>query len=47
MKNKLNIIDDGFTPELVKKAIFCGNLEIPQIHKPNQLIIPPGLIPFT
>ncbi len=47
LKNKLNIIDDGFTPELVEKAIFCGNLEIPQIHKPNQLIIPPGLIPFT
>ena len=47
MNSKLNIIDDGFASELVEKAIFCGTLEIPHICRPDQLLIPSGLIPFT
>ena len=44
LKNK---IDDGFNPELVYGAFFDGNLEIPQIKKPDKIIIPSALIPFS
>lgn len=47
MTTKKTLIDDGFAPELVEKAIFKGALEIPHIHKPDQILIPSGLIPFT
>jgi hypothetical protein len=46
MQKKL-IIDDGFRPELVETAIFSGKLEIPTIRKPDKIIIPNGLIPFS
>ena len=42
-----NIIDDGFNAELVSNAFFEGCLEIPIIEKPDKIIIPTGLIPFT
>ena len=42
-----NIIDDGFNAELVSNAFFDGFLEIPIIEKPDKIIIPNGLIPFT
>ena len=42
-----HIIDDGFNAELVSHAFFDGLLEIPIIEKPNEIIIPSGLIPFT
>lgn len=42
-----NLIDDGFNAELVAKAFFAGNLEIPCIEKPDTIIIPKALIPFT
>ena len=42
-----NIIDDGFSSELVADAFFSGNLEIPCIEKPKELIIPKYLVPFT
>lgn len=42
-----NIIDDGFHSELVKSAAFSGDLEIPCIKKPKELIIPKYLVPFT
>ena len=42
-----NIIDDGFNAELVSNAFFDGFLEIPIIEKPDKIIIPSGLIPFT
>ena len=44
LKNK---IDDGFNPELVYGAFFDGNLEIPQIKRPDKIIIPSALIPFS
>ena len=44
LKNK---IDDGFNPELVSGALFEGILEIPQIKRPDKIIIPSALIPFS
>lgn len=41
------IIDDGMNPELVHGADFDGYLGIPLIQKPNQLIIPSDIVPFT
>ena len=44
LKNK---IDDGFNPELVSGAFFDGLLEIPHIKRPDKIIIPSALIPFS
>lgn len=41
------IMDDGFNPEFVETAFFSGNLEIPQLKQPEELIIPKGMIPFS
>jgi hypothetical protein len=46
--NKLKAaIDDGFQPELVKKAHFEGIFEIPVIDKPKKIFIPSGFTPFS
>jgi len=42
-----NLIDDGFRSDLVEQAIFDGTFEIPVIKKPDKIIIPTGLIPFS
>lgn len=42
-----NIIDDGFRADLVKDAYFAGTLEIPIIERPDEIIIPQLLVPFT
>ncbi len=42
-----NLIDDGFRADLVEKAFFDGDLEIPVIEKPDKIIIPKGLVPFS
>ena len=42
-----NIIDDGFNPELVETALFDGILEFPIIEKPNKIIIPDKMLPFS
>lgn len=42
-----HIIDDGFNSELVASAVFSGDLEIPSIKKPEKIIIPKSLVPFT
>ena len=42
-----HIIDDGFNAELVSNAFFDGHLEIPIIEKPQEIVIPTALIPFT
>lgn len=44
---KKAILDDGFNSELVVNAIFDGILEIPQLEKPKEIIIPTTLIPFS
>ena len=46
-KSKINKMDDGFNPEFVETALFDGILEIPIIEKPEEIIIPKILIPFS
>lgn len=41
------IIDDGFNPEFVETAFFDGVLEMPVISRPEKIIVPKYLIPFT
>ena len=41
------IIDDGFRADLVEEATFAGVLEIPTIFKPDEFIIPVGMVPFS
>lgn len=41
------IIDDGFNPEFVETAHFDGILEMPAINRPDRLIVPKGMIPFS
>lgn len=42
-----NLIDDGFSAYLVEAAFFDGVLEIPRVEKPEKIIIPTGIVPFT
>ena len=41
------MLDDGFHSEFVEGAEFDGILEIPKIKKPDEIIIPTGITPFT
>lgn len=47
MKTRKATLDDGCNPELVCGADFDGYLGIPIIHKPEKMIIPSGMTPFT
>lgn len=42
-----NIFDEGFNLELVETAFFDGALEIPKIDPPEEIIIPPNMIPYS
>lgn len=42
-----NIIDDGFNPEFVETALFDGVLEMPCIDRPERIVIPEAVIPFS
>lgn len=44
---KKSVIDAGFSPYLVEKAMFDGTLQMPRIVKPESIVIPEALIPFT
>lgn len=46
VKRKANL-DDGCNPELVAGAVFDGELEIPVIHAPAEIVIPSGITPFS
>lgn len=46
VKRKANL-DDGCSPELVAGAVFDGELEIPVIHAPAEIVIPSGITPFS
>ena len=46
LRKKANI-DDGMNPELVYGADFDGYYGIPIIKKPEQIIIPSRIVPFT
>lgn len=45
-KRKANL-DDGCNPELVAGAMFDGDLEIPIIQPPREIIIPDSITPFS
>ena len=47
MKKKRFDMDDGFRPEIVEGARFEGILEIPVIEKPDQIVIPESIVPFS
>ncbi len=40
-------LSDGCNPELVKGARFDGLIEIPLIKKPESIIVPDALVPFS
>ena len=42
-----NLVDEGFRVSLVETAYFYGDLEIPHIDAPNEIIIPKGMVPFS
>lgn len=42
-----NLIDDGFRADFVETARFDGIFEIPVIKKPDKIIIPDGMVPFS
>lgn len=41
------VLTDGCNPEFVKGAEFDGIFEMPIIKKPNKIIIPDNLVPFS
>ncbi|NLM16539.1 MAG: DUF4417 domain-containing protein [Candidatus Riflebacteria bacterium] len=45
--NKKTLVDDGFNAQLVQNARFDGFLEIPCIEKPDKIILPKILVPFS
>ena len=48
MANKRNaVLDDGCCPTIVRGAKFDGILEIPVISKPDKIIIPKAVVPFS
>lgn len=42
-----DLADDGFNARLVEDATFTGYLEFPEIKKPDRIIIPDSMIPFS
>ena len=42
-----NNFDEGFNLELVQTAFFEGELEIPMINPPKNIVIPKAMIPFS
>ena len=44
---RLAVITDGCNPELVEGASFDGVLEIPIIKRPDILMVPRGIVPFS
>lgn len=47
MKKRKAILDDGCNPELVAGARLDGIFEIPVIEKPDRIIVPEIIVPFT
>ena len=47
MSKQKAILDDGCNPELVRGADFDGYFGIPVIKKPEKIIVPKRIIPFT
>ena len=47
MKKVEPLIDEGLRISLVETAFFDGDLEIPHIAAPEEIVIPKGMIPFS
>ncbi len=41
------LVDEGFRVSLVAKATFDGAFEIPHINRPDGIVIPSGMVPFS
>lgn len=46
-KKQINLADEGFRVSLIETANFTGDLEIPCIEAPDEIVIPKGMIPFS
>ena len=46
-KKVMNLVDEGLRVSLVEAAFFDGDLEIPHINAPDEIIIPKDLVPFS
>lgn len=47
MRKRRFEMDDGFRPEIVQGAHFDGFLEIPVIERPEKIIIPDSIVPYS
>ena len=47
MKKVEPLIDEGLRVSLVETAFFDGDLEIPHVDAPEEIVIPKGLVPFS
>lgn len=47
LKKRKAVLDDGCCPELVSGAEFDGIFEIPIIKKPEKIIVPAKIVPFS
>ena len=47
IKKRKAILDDGCNPELVSGSGFDGIFEIPIIERPDRIIIPRDIVPFS
>lgn len=47
VKKRKAVIDDGMNPELVNGSDFDGYYGIPVIKKPEEIIIPKSIVPFS
>lgn len=45
--NRKATLDDGCNPELVQGCVWSGELEIPTIRKPERIIIPSKILPYS
>ena len=46
-KKRKAVLDDGCMPDLVSGADFEGIFEIPIIKKPDRIIVPKAIVPFS
>ena len=47
MKKNEPLIDEGLRVTLVETAFFDGDIEIPHIDAPDEIVIPQGMVPFS
>ena len=47
MKKTEPLIDEGLRVSLVETAFFDGDLEMPHVDAPEEIVIPKGMVPFS